>query len=198
MTTTSNRIGWCVVLFVCGLGTGMCASARLAHAEGPTMAERVAKLVPRFGSKKVELVDPEEFGTAVATACKGERECAARLVTMAIAESGLSAAVSRSEYLPHQGDAYTDRNGVRVHRAWGTYQQHKSRNNADVWGSSDHLIQAESARRMQLGALAECRKFRGVQPEIGMWRVLSGRGCTLPYSGEEKRMQILAQVRRAL
>lgn len=195
---TDIKIGW---LVIAGCVATSCAFTVAAHGQDAPpspLAERIAALVPRFASKKVEPVDANEFGVAVDTACKHDRECAARLVTMAIAESGLSAAVSRSEYLPHQGDAYVNRDGVRVHRAWGTFQQHKSRNNADVWGSDDLLVQARAARSMQLGALAECKSFRGVLPEVGMFRVLAGRGCMAPYSGEEMRMQLLARVRRAL
>jgi hypothetical protein len=192
---SATTIGW---LVIAGCVATSCAFSVAAHADAPTLESRVAALVPRFASKKAEPVDANNFASAIVTACKGERECVARLATMAIAESGLSAAVARSEYLPHQGDAYTNRDGVRVHRAWGTWQQHKSLHNVDVWGSDDLLTQARAARSMQLGALAECRKFRGVSPEVGMWRVLSGRGCLLPYSGEEMRMTLLARVRRAL
>ena len=192
---TDQKIAWGVIAF--SIATS-CAFSRAAHSESPPLAARIAILVPRFAAKGVEAVDAEAFGAAVDTACKHDRECAARLVTMAIAESGLSAAVARSEYKPHEGDSFIDRNGVRQHRAWGTFQQHKSRNNADVWGSDDLLIQARSARSMQLGALAECRSFRGVLPEVGMWRILSGRGCAFPYSGEDARQQLLARVRRAL
>lgn len=199
MRVTPNTIGW---LVIAGCVAVSCAFSAAAHSEElpppSPLAARVAALVPRFGSRKVELVDAQAFGVAVATACNGDRECAAKLLTMAIAESGLSAAVSRSEYLPHQGDAYVNRDGVRVHRAWGTWQGHKNAHNAAVWGSDDLLVQARAARSMQLGALAECRKFRGVSPEVGMWRVLSGRGCLLPYSGEQMRMTLLARVRRAL
>jgi len=199
MRVTANVVGWVVIA---GCVATSCAFSVAAHSEPAAppvgLASRIAALVPRFGSKKVELVDPQAFGVAVDTACKGDRECAAKLITMAIAESGLSAAVARSEYLPHQGDAFVNRDGVRVHRAWGSWQQHKSRLNGDVWGDDDLLTQARAARSMQLGALAECRKFRGVAPEVGMWRVLSGRGCLLPYSGEEMRMTLLARVRRAL
>jgi hypothetical protein len=192
---SATAFGRLVIAF--GVATGLGFSCA-AHADAPTLADRVAALVPRFGSKSVELVDPQEFGAAVDSACKGDRECAVRLVTMAIMESGLSKAVSLSEYKPHQGDAYLDRNGVRAHRAWGTWQGHKNARNADVWGSDDLLVQARSARSMQLGALAECRKFRGVTPEVGMWRVLSGRGCMLQYSGEDARQTMLARIRRAL
>lgn len=198
MRLTANTCGWLVIAGCVATSCAFSIAARAEQAAPPSLAARVAALVPRFGSRKVELVNAEAFGVAVDTACKGERECVARLTAMAIAESGLSAAVSRSEYKPHQGDAYVNRNGVRMHRAWGTWQGHKNAHNADVWGSDDLLVQARAARSMQLGALAECGKFRGVAPEVGMWRVLSGRGCLLPYSGEEMRMQLLARVRRAL
>lgn len=170
----------------------------VAGADAPSLTERIAAIVPRFGSKKVPLVDANEFATAVDTACKHERECAARLVTMAIMESGLSSAVSRSEYTPHQGDAYIDRNGVRVHRAWGSWQLHKSSHNADVWGSDDLLVQARAARAMQMGALVECHHSRGLDPDVGMWRILSGRGCRYSYSGEDARQQLLAKIRGRL
>jgi hypothetical protein len=196
---TANAIGWLVIGGCVGIALAFSAAARGDSAPPQLpLAARVAALVPRFGSRKVELVDAQAFGVAIETACNGDRECAAKLVTMAVAESGLSAAVSRSEYRPHEGDAYTNRDGVRVHRAWGTWQGHKNAHNAGVWGSDDLLVQARAARSMQLGALAECRKFRGVDPEVGMWRVLSGHGCLLPYSGEEIRMGLLARVRRAL
>jgi hypothetical protein len=191
------KIAWATLAFLAALALAMAVTATV-KADAPTLADRIAALVPRFGSRKVELVDAQEFAAAVDTACNHDRECAARLVAMAVAESGLSAAVARSEYLPHQGDAYTDKNGVRVHRAWGLFQAWKNSNNAHVWGDDNLLVQARAARSMQLGALAECRKFRGVDPEVGMWRVLSGRGCLLPYSGEEIRMGLLARVRRAL
>ncbi|HYQ47090.1 MAG TPA: hypothetical protein VER11_34205 [Polyangiaceae bacterium] len=195
MRVSANTIGWLVIGGCVAIALAFSAAAR---GDTPPLTARIAALVPRYASKKVDPVDANEFAEAVDTACKHDRECVARLVTMAIAESGLSSAVARSEYLPHQGDAYVNRDGVRVHRAWGTWQQHKSLHNADVWGSDDLLTQARAARAMQLGALAECRKFRGVQPEVGMFRVLSGRGCMAPYSGEEMRMQLLARVRRAL
>jgi len=198
MRLTANTCGW---LVIAGCVATSCAFSVAAHSEPaapPSLAQRVAALVPRFGSKSVELVDPQEFGNAVDVACKHDRECAARLVTMAIAESGLSKAVSLSQYKPHQGDAYVNRDGVRMHRAAGSWQLHKNSHNADTWGSPDLLTQAKDARAMQLGALAECSKFRGVQPEVGLWRVLSGRGCLLPYSGEDMRMQLLQRVRRAL
>lgn len=198
MRVTPNMVGW---LVIAGCVATSCAFSIAARADTPPvspLASRIAALVPRFGSRKVELVDAEAFGVAVDTACKGERECAAKLIVQAVAESGLSAAVARSEYTEHQGDAFLDKNGVRVHRAWGLFQAWKNRNNAEVWGSDDLLVQARAARSMQLGALAECGKFRGVAPEVGMWRVLSGRGCLLPYSGEEMRMQLLQRVRRAL
>jgi len=192
----SNRVGWLTLAFLFALGFVM-AIAAIARADYSRLAERVTALVPRLGARGVVLVEPVEFGNALAQACNQERECVARLLTMAVMESGLSAAVARSEYTTHQGDAYTDRNGVRQHRAWGTYQQHKCRLNADVWGDDDPLVQARAARARQLGALAECRAFR-VVPEIGMWRLLSGRGCLHPYQGETARMELLAKIRRAL
>lgn len=214
---TANRIGWFTLLFLAALGLtlalcsrasadsgslpGNVAAASAASATlpgGEPLAARVAALVPRFGNKGVELVDPTEFANSVVEACSRERECVARLVTMAIKESGLSAAVARSEYRYHEGDAYTDRHGVRQHRAWGLFQMHRSRLTADVWGSDDLRVQARMAQRMQRSALLECRAFRGVLPEIGMWRVLSGRGCASRYFGEDERMVMLARVRKAL
>lgn len=195
--TPVNRIGWLTLAFlaVLALVTALCSVAR---ADQSRLGQRVAALVPRFGARGVELVEPVEFGNAVAEACNQERECVARLLTMAVMESGLSAAVSRSEYRPHEGDAYLDRYGVRQHRAWGTYQLHRSRLNAEVWGDDDLLVQARAARRAQAGAEAECRGFKSVLPELGMWRVLSGRGCLFSYSGEAARMALLAKIRRAL
>ena len=193
----ANRVGWITLfaLFALGLAMAFCSVARADYSR---LAERVAELVPRFGARGIELVEPVEFGNAVAQACNQERECVARLLTMAVLESGLSAAVSRSEYRYHEGDAYTDRDGVRRHKAWGTYQLHRHRLNADVWGSEDALVQARAARLAQAGAASECRGFRSVPPELGMWRVLSGRGCLSPYSGEAARMALLARVRKAL
>ena len=195
--SASNRLGIGAVIGLAVVGLFMFFTA-IGHTEPPSLADRIAAIVPRYGSRKVDLVDAQEFAQAVDTACKHERECAARLVTMAIAESALSAAVSRSEYKPHEGDSYIDRDGVRQHKAWGIWQGHKNARNADVWGSDDLQVQAQAARNMQLGALAECRKFRGVTPEVGMWRILSGRGCMLPFPGEEMRMALLAKIRRAL
>lgn len=172
-------------------------AALTAHASAPTLAERIATLVPQYGSRKVELVDAREFGEAVATACKGERECAARLTAMAILESGLSLNVSKSIYEPHQGDAYVTKEGVRVHRAAGTWQLHKSRINADTWGSESLLVQARDARRMQLGALAECRSFR-VDQAVAFWRVLAGRGCMGAWRGEVARAELVTKLMRKL
>lgn len=193
----ANRVGWVTLAFLAALALVM-ALCSVARADYSRVAERVAQLVPRFGARGVELVEPVEFGNAVAQACNQDRECAARLLTMAVMESGLSAAVSRSEYRDHEGDAYTDRDGVRRHKAWGTYQLHENRLNADVWGTQDALTQAKAARLAQAGAVAECRSFRSVLPEVGMWRVLSGRGCLAPYSGEAARMALLVKIRRAL
>jgi len=195
--TPSNRVGWVTLLFLAALGLGM-ALCSVARADYSRLAERVAELVPRFGARGIELVEPVEFGVAVANACNQERECVARLLTMAVMESGLSAAVSRSEYRDHEGDAYTDRQGVRRHKAWGLWQQHRSTRNADVWGEDDVLVQAKAARLAQAGAVRECRGFRSVLPEVGMWRVLAGRGCLAPYSGEAARMELLVKIRRAL
>jgi hypothetical protein len=195
---TANAIGWLVIIGCVSIALAFSAAARGDSLPAPSLTDRIAALVPRYGSRKVELVDAQEFAAAVDTACNHDRECAARLVAMAVAESGLSAAVARSEYLPHQGDAYTDKNGVRVHRAWGLFQAWKNSNNAHVWGDDNLLIQARAARSMQLGALAECRKYRDTPPELGMWRVLSGRGCRLAWPGEEMRMVLVAKIRRAL
>jgi hypothetical protein len=197
---SASTIGW---LTIAGCVATSCAFSLAARGDELTnpptaLVTRIAALVPRYGSRKVELVDAREFAAAVDTACNHDRECAARLVAMAVAESGLSAAVARSEYLPHQGDAYTDKNGVRVHRAWGLFQAWKNSNNAHVWGDDNLLVQARAARSMQLGALAECRKFRDTPPEVGMWRVLSGRGCRLAWPGEEMRVVLVAKIRRAL
>lgn len=193
----ADRIGWCLLLFLAALGLAMAVTG-IVHADAPTLADRVAHLVPGYGSKKVELVDAEEFGAAVDTACNHDRECAARLVTMGIVESALSLSVSRSEFSPHQGDAFTDKDGSIQHRAWGTFELHKNAHNAAVWGSADLLTQARSARAAQVGARAECKAFRGLDPDVGMWRVLSGRGCLYHYNGEEKRMQLLAKIRGRL
>lgn len=195
--TSVNRIGWFVIAVLVSLAMwlGMCSVAR---ADESRLGQRVAELVPRFGARGVELVEPGAFGNAVAEACGQERECVAKLLTMAVLESGLRASVARSEYAYHEGDAYTDRYGVRQHRAWGTYQLHRSRLNDEVWGDDDLLVQARAARRAQQGAELECRGFRSVAPELGMWRVLSGRGCLAPYSGEAARMTLLAKIRRAL
>lgn len=195
--TASNRIGWLTLAFLAALALAMAVTATV-KADAPTLADRIAALVPRYGSRKVELVDAQEFAAAVDTACNHDRECAARLVAMAVAESGLSAAVARSEYLPHQGDSFIDKDGVRQHLAWGSWQQHANRNNAHVWGDDNLLVQARAARSMQLGALAECRKYRDTPPDLGMWRVLSGRGCRLAWPGEEMRMVLVAKIRRAL
>lgn len=193
----SNRVGWITLAFLAALGfvLGVCSRA---HADYSHLAERVTALVPRLGSRSAELVEPIESGNALAQACSQDRDCVARLLTMAVMESALSAAVARSEYKAHEGDAYTDRDGVRQHRAWGTYQQHRNQLNADVWGDPDPLVQARAARARQLGALAECRAFRSVDPEVGMWRVLAGRGCLSPYSGEGARVALLAKIRRLL
>jgi hypothetical protein len=185
------KLAWAAVIVLVVIALSMAFSA-IAMADVPTLADRVAALVPRFGSKKVELVDAQEFGVAVDTACKHDRECAARLVTQAVMESGLSAAVARSEYSEHQGDAYKDKDGTIRHRAWGTYQIHRNAHNADVWGSDDLLVQARAARALQLGALAECKS------ELGLWHMLAGRGCTGLWDGAQKRVALLAQVRRRL
>lgn len=188
---------WLPLVTVTALAGAMAITA-IARGDAPTVADRVAALVPRYGSKSVPLVDATEFGAAVDTACNHDRDCAARLVTMAVLESGLSLSVSRSEYTEHQGDSYKDRDGVIQHRAWGTWQQHRNAHNADVWGASDLLTQARAAKAAQAGALVECKAFREVPPEVGMWRILAGRGCTGMWGGVEKRMQLLAQVRRRL
>lgn len=188
---------WLPIVTVTALAGAMAITA-VVHADAPTLADRVAALVPRYGSKSVALVDAAEFGAAVDTACNHDRECAARLVTMAVVESSLSLSVSRSEYTEHQGDSYKDRDGVTQHRAWGTWQQHRNAHNADVWGADDLLTQARAAKAAQAGALAECKAFREVPAEVGMWRILAGRGCTSMYSGEAKRTALLAQVRRRL
>jgi len=192
-----NRVGWVTLLLLLALGLSF-ALCSVARADYSRLAERVAELVPRYGARGIELVEPVEFGNAVAQACNQDRECVARLLTMAVMESGLSAAVSRSEYKHHEGDAYTDRDGVRRHRAWGSYQLHRNKLNVDVWGDDDSLVQARAARLAQAGAAGECRGFRSVLPELGMWRVLSGRGCLAPYSGEAARMALLVRVRKAL
>lgn len=195
--SNAQRLCWAGILTMAVFALLVAFSA-VAHGDTPTLADRVAALVPRYGAKKLELVDAAEFGVAVDTACNHDRDCAARLVTMGIVESSLSLSVSRSEFLPHQGDSYTDKDGSLQHRAWGTFELHKNSHNADVWGSVDLLTQARAAKAAQAGALAECKAFREVPPEVGMWRVLAGRGCTSMYSGEKKRTDLLARVRRAL
>lgn len=193
----ADRVGWLVVLFLATLALAMAFSA-ICRAEGPTLASRIAALVPRYGSKSVELVDAQAFGEAVDTACKHDRECAARLVAMAIAESSLSRNVSLGIYTEHQGDSYRDKDGELKHRAWSLWQLHANSHNASVFGSTDLMVQARAAKAAQAGALAECKAFREVQPEVGMWRILSGTGCTGMFRGVEKRQALLARIRRAL
>jgi len=197
---TTDRLvpAWFAPVVVLALAGAMLLTAALAKADAPTLADRVAALVPGFGSKKVELVDAQEFGAAVDTACKHDRECAVRLTAMAVAESALSRDVSLGVYTEHQGDSYRDKDGTVKHRAWSLWQLHSNAHNASVFGSTELLTQARAAKAAQLGALAECRAFREVSSEVGMWRVLSGRGCLYHYSGEEKRMQLLAKIRGRL
>lgn len=191
------RFAWGSIVLLAALAMVFFFCA-VAKGDAPTLADRIAVLVPRYASKKTEPVAATELASAIDSACKHDRECAARLLTMAVMESGLSAAVSRSEYTEHQGDAYTDRDGVRQHLAWGTFQQHKNARNAADWGNDDLTVQARHARAIQAGALAECRKFRGVDPEVAMWRILSGRGCMVKFSGEDARQVLLRKIRKAL
>ena len=54
------RVGWTVVLFLATLAAGMGVSS-VARCEPVPLAERVAALVPVFGSKKEPLVDAAGF-----------------------------------------------------------------------------------------------------------------------------------------
>ena len=182
------RIGWATLLFLAALALSMALSA-VVHADAPTLADRIERLVPSLASRKDEPVDARELAEAIASASKGDRGWAALLLTTAASESALSARIARGDCLTHECD-----HG----RAWSLYQIQANSQNAGVWGSPDIAVQTSEALRMLRQAAARCHAFRSVPRATCIVRAYAGRQIDMPLRGEEKRLAMLQRVMRAL
>ncbi|MEO8902063.1 MAG: hypothetical protein ABI488_09355, partial [Polyangiaceae bacterium] len=125
---------------------------------------------------------------------------AALILTVAAHESALSARIARGEYRDFEGDSFRNRDGKVQHRAWGLWQQHKNRLNADAWGSPDINVQTQEAARALRRAFYQCN---GGSHPPGDWvrttlTAYAGRACDASWTGIEKRMSTYQQVLHAL
>jgi hypothetical protein len=170
------RIGWTVVLFLAALALGMAFSA-ICHASPPTLRETIIAAVPSLATKREEALQPDVVADAVLSATSN-RQWAALLLTIASHESALSARIARGECGPHECD-----HG----KAWGTWQQHQTPRNAEVWGSPDLNVQAREASHLARQFYNMC-KSSGVPFPLSTFRAFAGSGCKMPFKGEAARM----------
>jgi len=186
------RIGWATIGFLVAISIAMVISARLAHADQPTLTDRIAAVIPSLVSSKEENVDAREFAEAVASVPKVNREWAALLLTIATHESSLRARIARSEYRSKkEGDGG---------RAFGLFQAHKNSLNADVWGSTDIRVQTIEAARALRSAFYQCN---GRQPPRADWvartiNAYAGRRCDAQWVGLDRRVATFNRVVRRL
>lgn len=194
--SVSNKIGWISVFFLAVLALSMALSA-VVRADAPpvqnSLVESLISAQKQFQSRTEQSVDERELAVAIAASANGDRKGAALLLTIAIHEGGLRERVRLDQYGPHEGDAYTDVDGERKHRASGIYQVHKNAHNAAEWGSTDLGAQTRMAARLAAGALARCKRSIAPYP-VSVFRGYAGRGCDMPLKGEERRAQTFARV----
>lgn len=187
-----QRSAWVTIFFLAALAVAF-VLAGAAHADAPTLADRIAAVAPAYASKKGDPVDFHELGEAIAEVSHGDRKGAALMLTLAIHESGLRESIRLGQYTDQQGDAYKDKDGVIRHRAWGVWQVHVNAHNAGVWGSPDLKDQARMAARLAAGALARCKKGPAPYP-VNVFRAYAGRDCAMPLKGEEQRAETFRKI----
>lgn len=181
------RVGWTVVLFLAALAAGMGVSS-VAHCEPSPLIERVAALVPVFGSKKEPLVDAAGFASAVVSVSGGNRDWTALLATVAIHEAALSARIADGNCRPLECD-----HGL----AWSLYQIHRNQQNSAVWGSRDLTVQTREASRMLRQAFYRCGGLHDGWL-LQTLRAYAGHGCASPFPGETERVATFVRVRSRL
>lgn len=184
-------------LFLVGVFAS-CAS--IAHADAPSLTDRIAALVPSLASKRDEPVDAREFAEAVTAVPRVTREWAALLLTIASAESGLSDRIRRGEFKDYEADSYKDADGTVYHKAFGLFQSHRNKINDAVWGSTDIGVQTTEAARALRSAFYSCNP-RGKIRADWVARTINcyaGRGPTDQWTGLDKRLNAYSRILRKL
>lgn len=192
------KIAWATIFALAVLSLSMALSA-VAHGDVPTLADRIASIVPRYASKGVEPVDAGEFAAAVSTVAKGNRDWAALITTVAIHESGLAKRISENHCMNWECDSHKV-DGEIQWKAAGLWQQHRNEINAATWGSSDLQVQATDAGRMLRGAFYRCQP-RGKLRADWVRRTLSayaGRQCDADWRGLTARVDTYSKIRGRL
>lgn len=184
-----ERMAWWLARALVVLAVLFLLSA-LAHADPPTLSDRVVAVQPTYQSHKDPAVDPQEFADAIVPRCKGSREWCAVLLTIAIHEAALSARIARGEC----DQTIRECDGGL---AWGLFQIHKNERNREFWGTPDLKVQAAEASRLARAAFYRCQKS-GVPFPLSTFRAYAGRDCHMPIRGEERRVQTYNQILRRL
>lgn len=187
----ADRVSW-VMLFLVALALAMFFSAMTAHANAPSLTERIVAVQPSLASKTDEPVDAAELADAIVSVPKVTPEWAALLLTIAGHESALSARIAANQCRPHECD-----HG----RAFGLYQQHKNKLNADVWGSTDIRVQTLEAARALRSAFYTCNG--GSRQLAADWvartiNAYAGHRCDAVWPGLQKRLATFERLRRRL
>jgi hypothetical protein len=188
----ADKVGWCVVLFLAALALAMFFTAVSAHASAPTLTERIVAVQPSLASRTDEPVDAAELASAIVAVPKLTRDWAALILTIGGHESALSARIAAGNCRPRECD-----HGA----AWGLFQSHKNKLNADVWGSPDIRVQTLEAAAMLRRAFYTCNGGGGPLRRDWVARTINayaGHSCDAVWSGLEARLTTFARVRGRL
>lgn len=163
----------------------------VVKANAPTLTDRIVAVQPSLASKTDEPVDAAELASAIVSVPKVTPEWAALLLTVAGHESALSARIAANHCKPHECD-----HG----KAFGLYQQHKNKLNADVWGSPDIRVQTAEAARALRSVLHVQWGGRQLGPD---WvartiNAYAGHSCDAVWPGLESRLVTFKRVRSRL
>jgi len=189
---TTDRLvpAWFAPVVVLALAGAMLLTAALAHADAPTLTDKIVAVLPSLASKKDEPVDAQELAEAVAATTKDPQWAALELAVMAN-ESALSARVARGEYRDAEADSYKDKDGTIHHRAWGLGQLHSNKLNESVWGSSDIRVQVSETSKALRRGFYQCSNYHEKLRPDWVARTVNGyagKKCDLQWPGLDKRV----------
>ena len=184
------KVGWATVIALALLALTMFFTA-VGHTRQLSLAERLVSVQPSLQSKSDEPVEPSELAAAITAVPKINREWAALLLTIAHHESALSARIAANDCKPKECDGG---------RAFGLYQAHKNKLNADIWGSNDIRIQTLEAARALRSAFYQCNGRQQLRPDWVARTIngYAGRRCDAAWPGLEKRLVTFNRVVRKL
>lgn len=182
-----DSIAWLVIGYCCLVALTLCG---VAHSSAPSLTDRLVAVQPSLAGKQDEPVDPLELAQAIVSVPRVSREWAALILTIAAHESALSARIAANKCRPQECD-----HG----KAFGLYQQHKNKLNAEVWGSPDIRVQTTEAARALRSAFYTCN-HGALRPDWVARTVnaYAGHSCDAVWPGLKMRLATFERVRRSL